>query len=762
MTGKSTFISGKTAIIGFLMLALISVTVRADAGTPHPDAARWFAFEPRPDAFDERSIIDMSHLMHSPAGRYGPLQADGASLVFRDRPEEAVKLWGVNCGPGAAAGVSKERHARQARFLKKYGVNIVRLHPMSAPPRRFGGYRSLLDSPEALDAFDHWFAALKEHGVYMKWSPFAPSHVVFAEDGFEGPLYDELPDTEGGKRTYGMVAFVEAWQDAQWRFIGELLEHENPYTGLRYADAPALAIIELVNEDSVFWHHPLNAFWRGNFPEHAALLRGQWSAWVRERYESDDALREAWGDEFVETLEQRPGGDRQAGGVDGVEENDMAIYAGWELDAGEPGRRRGRRGDFVRFLAETQRAFYERQAGRIRDTGYEGLVIGSNWRSGGPAGDAANLWTDGALDMIDRHSYFGGGAGGHNIRTGRVNNQTHLDRPGRGIIAMGLYQVEDKPFGISEWTQLPPNQWKAEITPLYAFYGMGLQGWDASFHFAHSTRGGALDSMGRGWPGLRSYISQTPHYMGQFPALARAIHGGHVAEGPIIAARRFSPDEIFQGYDVLRHGFSFQGDIAEAAPYATPTELLAVGRVTVKIDEDLEEEGLISDVSEYWDRDAGVVRSATGELTWDYGSRVVVLSAEKSQAVVGFAGGMEFDLPGVAVTISPETPFVSLLFTALDDMPLIESGHILITALARDKQTGTVYSDDGTELLEIGAPPLLLEPVQAELRVKGGDIESVRVVDIYGVPTDEAVPHEDNTFHIDGRYSAFYYEVLRD
>ncbi len=742
-----------------LLFILGGPAVRADA--PHPDAGRWFAFEPEDDEFSEDSITDVSHLLHRPAGRYGPLGADGPVLVFRDRPEEPVKLWGVNCGPGASVDVPRELHAAQGRFLARHGVNIVRVHPMSAPPRRFAGYRTPLDDPEALDDFDHWFARLKEQGVYMKWSPFAPSHVVFEEDGYGGPLYDELPDSGGGKRTYGMVAFVREWQDAQWRFIRDFLEHRNPYTGLRYADDPALAIIELVNEDSIFWHHPLNAFWRGDFPEHAALLRRQWSEWVRERYGTDEALREAWGDEFIETLDQRPGGDRAVGSVDTVESDELAIYAGWEMEAGEPGRERPRMGDFIRFLAETQRAFYQRQARRIRQTGYDGLVMSTNWRAGGPAADAANLWTDDALDLIDRHSYFGGGAGGHNIRAGSVNNQTHLDRPGRGILGMGLYQVEDRPFSISEWTQLPPNQWKAEIAPLYAFYGMGLQGWDGSFHFAHTTRAGTpLHRMGRGWPALRSYVSQTPHYMGQFPALAMAIHRGDVARGEPVAARRFGLDEIFRGYDVLRHGFSFDGDIAEPDAFATPTELLAVGRVTAKVADGLPE-GFVGNVSDYWDREGRVVRSNTGELTWDYGRRVVTLGAPASHAVVGFAGGQVFDLPAVEVRVSADTPFVSLLFTSLDERPLVESRHILITALARDKQTGTVYSEDGTELIEVGEPPLLLEPVQASLRFEGEAIESVRVVDIYGVPTDQEVPHSDNTFRIDGRYRTYYYEVRR-
>jgi len=85
--------------------------------------------------------------------------------------------------------------------------------------------------------------------------------------------------------------------------------------------------------------------------------------------------------------------------------------------------------------------------------------------------------------MIDRHNYTGGGAGGHDISAGKVDNTSHLPTPGGGLLAIGMYQVENHPFCCTEWTQSPPNEWKLEAAPLFAFYGLGLQGWDASYHF---------------------------------------------------------------------------------------------------------------------------------------------------------------------------------------------------------------------------------------------------------------------------------------
>jgi len=436
------------------------------------------------------------------------------------------------------------------------------------------------------------------------------------------------------------------------------------------------------------------------------------------------------------------------------------MYGAWEMEVDGPrwnkDSEKKRMGDYIRFLAELQRGYYERRQQRLRELGYNAVTVTTAWKAGGPAASAGNLWTDDAMDAIDRHNYFGGGAGGHDITAGSVSNDTHMNKAGRGILSSGFWQVEDKPFIMTEWTQKPPNQWKAEIAPLFAFYGMGLQGWDASYHFAASRA-----FMGNGWPGMRSYVTCTPHYIGQFPALAFAIYNNHFKEGEIISARRLSTGDIFAGTDKLQQEFGPTGyDENELLAHGdTPVEALAIGRVTLKIGDDLEP-SYIGQLSAYWDQRSQTIRSSTGQLTWDYGSKIVTVHSEKTQGVIGFAGGRTFDLPGVTVRVG-RTPFVSLLFTPLDNRPLIESGHILITAMAQDKQLGTVYNEDGTKLIETGGPPLFLEPVQAILTFKGAPLTSVNVVDVYGVPAARQVERTGNSFEIDGRYATYYYHVKR-
>jgi len=716
-------------------------------GGPNPPAAPpsvhgpsdWFPVAFYEDDFDPRSVIDMSRLVEAPAGKYGFLKRVGDHLQFEhaDRP---ARFWG--CGANYL-DMSKQWLAQRARYLRKYGVNMVRQHPLQS------AIGLLMDDgtfePERLDRWDWWFAELKKNGIYMTWSLFYP-HRIKRSEGYD--LFDELPGEGDVRSTSGLVNIEPALQDSEWRWERAILLHRNPYTGLRYIDDPALAVIEVHNEDCIFWHAPLNDLAAGKkYPRHTARLKRRWAAWLKERYGNDAALREAWG------AGMRPG--------DSVDNPNMGIYGAWQMQAEGPqiGNRintaeRRRMGDFIRFLTELQRSYYQRRMKRLRELGYKAVTVTTAWRAGGPAADPANLWCDSAADMVDRHNYFGGGAGGHNVRPGAVNNEAMVDHPGGGILSSGMYQVEDAPFCMTEWDSMTPNQWKLEAAPLFAFYGMGLQGWDASYHFLNGR-----ERIGNGWPGLRSYCTDTPHYIGQFPALAFAIYNDHVKQAPIAAARRLKPEDLFQGIDVLSQDFTGGGYDAKAlrGNLATPMELLAVGRVTVSFGGG---RSALCDVANYWDKAAKVIRSMTGQLSWDYGRGLVTLNGPKTHAIIGRTAGRPVSLPGVSATVT--TPFVSLIFTPLDNADLAHSKHVLITALARDRQMGTVYNNDGTRLTELGHMPLMLEPVQATIRLKGPAPAEVNVLDAYGVPTGQRVPvAADGSFHIDGRYAAYYYEVKR-
>jgi hypothetical protein len=691
----------------------------------------WFRVVADTDPFSDKSIIDLSALLPKPAGKFGFLKRDGKDLKF-EKGEGPVKFWGV--GTNAEEKETTEAMAQRARYFAKHGVNMIRQHSVFGllGPMKNGEFDA-----KKIDALDRWFAELKKQGIYMTWSVFYPL-MISKDDGYPPELLAELEKQGELYSTMGLVNFSRPMQDLEIKYVKALLNHVNPYTKLAYKDDPELAVLEIHNEDCVFFHNPLGGLSGNKWPKHAAMLRKMFCEWAKKKYSTDEALQKAWGTK------------------DSLASNDFHLYGTWQLTAQRPQvDSKARLGDFVHFLTDVQREYYARRMKEFReDCGYKAVTVTTAWYTEAIA-SPANLYCDSAGDMIDRHNYFGGGEGAHRIQTGKVSNGSHMGTPGGGILSSGFFQIEDQPFSMTEWTSSPPNQWKAEMAPLFAFYGMGLQGWDSSYHFAASG-----PRIGDGWPSLSWYSTDTPHYIGQFPALAFALYKGHIKEAPIAAARRMKIDDLFSGDDALKTSNTASGgtgaDFKVATGLETPNEILAMGRVTVSFDGKEPEK---SDWSKYWDKTKKTVNAMTGEMTWDYGRRVVTVQAPKTHAVIGFAGGGEYDLPGLKVAI--KTKFCSLIFTALDDVPLAESKHILITAMAQDKQSNTQYNADGTQLIAVGGPPLLMEPVEAAITLKGAAPAEVNVVDIYGVPTAKKVKVAGNSFGIDGTYKTYYYEVKR-
>lgn len=705
----------------------------------------WFPVVFDVDPLSPESRIDISRLVDAPAGKHGFLQRDGDRLRF-ERSSQPVKFWGIGSDPGR---MTPEQMRQAARWYRKHGVNLVRQHTVLGATGLFVA-EGRLDA-ERLDRYDRWFAALKEQGIYTVWSVIYPHHqpLLQARDGYNAERFAELESLqEGGSRGGALevndyINLDRELQDIALRYFTTLLAHRNPHTGLAYKDDPALAVIEFQNESNLFFH-TLNGLREGKPPLFAARMRRAFFEFVERKYGTKEAVAEAWGGRW----------DRD----DDWEHGELGLMAAFQWGSDGPlyefKNQHRRAGDYLEFLADMQRHYFARRQQELREAGFRGVTVTTAWKAGGPAASMANLYCDTAADMIDRHNYFGGGDGGHRITEGKVVNATHLAQPGRGLLSLGLFQMADRPFSVSEWSMLPPSPYKLEAAPLYAFYGMGLQGWDAVCHFNCSAA-----AMGDGWPNLSKYVSHTPHYFGQFPALAFAIHNGHIREGDVVAERRLSRDDVFSGRDVLGQALSGGGfDNKEfAGNPLTPPQALAVGRVTIDF-------GSASanrlEVEPYWNRDAQTLTSTTGQLLWDYGRRRVEIRSDQTQGVLGFAGGETIRLP--SVTVEMKTPFASLLFTPLDNEPLSRSRQILVTAMARDKQTGAEYNDDWSQLRRVGGPPLLMEPVQAVLKLQGDRPQEVRPLDLYGVPRKETIaPAADGSFTIDGTHRTYYYEIRR-
>ena len=105
-----------------------------------------------------------------------------------------------------------------------------------------------------------------------------------------------------------------------------------------------------------------------------------------------------------------------------------------------------------------------------------------------------------------------------------------------------------------------------------------------------------------------------------------------------------------------------------------------------------------------------------------------------------------------------------MLVSSLDrEKPIGQAPGLLVTAVARTRNTGMKYSEDMSELLEVGEAPLLMEPVEAWITLRRPGLPAVRALDHAGRRTEQLVPVETDgaasVFKIHAGYKTVYYEV---
>lgn len=269
-------------------LALLSGCAKAEepAAKTKADSNAMFPFVlPWDDS--SKTVTDVSFLNPTPAGNGGYVKAKNGH--FYDEKGRRVRFLGVNIAAGAAFPDKKTAEKVAAR-LHKFGVNIVRFHHMDAPwakPNIFensdAGTRQL--SKDSLERLDYFIAQLKKNGIYSNLNLHV-SRTYRESDGIADA--DKLPEL-GKVITY----FLPHSLELQKEYARQLLTHKNGYTGKTYADDPAVAVVELNNENTL-----LGAAYDGGIDRlhatHKAELQKQWNAWLKAKYGTMETLEREW------------------------------------------------------------------------------------------------------------------------------------------------------------------------------------------------------------------------------------------------------------------------------------------------------------------------------------------------------------------------------------------------------------------------------------------------------------------------------------
>lgn len=242
--------------------------------------------------FDSTSA---SYLPTFPSGPIDePIQiSEDGRFLWKGQP---IRFWGVNLTTGACFPDTAVA-ARIAARMRKMGINLVRLHHMdnpwtSAQASIFlqNGTTTTLN-PTTLDRLHYLVAQLKAQGIFVNVN----LHVSRTFSEADGVLHaDSL--VEFGK---AVTLFDRQLIHLQKQYATQLLSAINPYTSLPLAADPAVAMVELTNENTLygFWKDDaLQPFAQGGrlLQRHADTLDQRWHEFLQEKYGTQQALSQAW------------------------------------------------------------------------------------------------------------------------------------------------------------------------------------------------------------------------------------------------------------------------------------------------------------------------------------------------------------------------------------------------------------------------------------------------------------------------------------
>ncbi|HVU33990.1 MAG TPA: hypothetical protein VHE61_11185 [Opitutaceae bacterium] len=672
------------------------------------------------------SPVDVSFLLDPPAGKYGFITVKDGHLVQGNG--RRFRIWGVNL-TGWTLGSSnlppKDQAAFWAKTLARAGIDCVRFHfldltthdpakaaeraAMRAKAEAEGRHNSvhpagLVDGtrddtqhfdPAALDRLDYFVAELKKVGIYSNLN---------LNVGREYKPGDHVPDSAEIWVAKGMTYIGDRLIALQRDYARQLLTHRNPYTGHEYRHEPAVATVELVNENSIV------EFWARNW------LRGELTPGAP-AYQLDftphyahklDAMYQVW-------LERNRTPAQLA-----VIRQEAGVAAGAPVP-------RLRRGDFSiagkeRFDAEAEfytdvesRFFLGMRSYLKNDLGVKSVVIATAdhtyWIPNQPLLRSTSL-----LDGIDGHVYWQ-----HPAIYGARNTPMVDDPLHSSIVKLTRSPMLGRPYTVSESNEPNPNDYAAEFIPLLAAYG-AFQDWDGIYFYTFEPKVS---------PDARPYvddyfdISLDPVKMIQLSVGALMFTRPDVAPARTVVARTYSREQVDES---LR--------LPEAdRPYFTPGFPLSLplrheSRIRAL---DAEPTG------HFDDNRPPPYRSDTGELTWFVRDPSAALPAhsregnarERDHQVItgpgsGYDGLVTIDTPRTQALIGfvrdngrttrhlaaeVKNDFCAITLSSLTPDPIERAPRMLLTACSRWQNSGAEWDERHTMWTTWGHGPTLIEPV---------------------------------------------------
>jgi hypothetical protein len=746
------------AFLGLGWLAAFALLLQSSDWRPG-DSEEWFAFSL---PWDDGRPTFIGPRLETPAGLRGFVQV-GTDGDFYFQDGRSARFWGVAVGAELSIP-PKEIAEVLALRLAKLGFNLVRLSGIDRVLFEPGAPDTRHLDASRLDRFDYWVSQLKAHGIYIDLvlvysRRFRPGDGVI--DG-DAPVFNQ---TYEGQRLLRSMAFVDPYLlKLQKEFAQQFFSHRNPYTGNTYAEEPAMAMLEIINETSLTYGW-LRDFLNEDSPEpirltsyYSQLLDARWNLWLLRRYGSRDSVAQAW---LPETLTQAQQGllpeeDPAAGTVRRILYSERDRYS------------KARAQDLLRFYSELERGYFRDFSKYLKEElGVKVPVSGTHIFHG-----MANQLAQAEMDFAGGHVQWQ-----HPLKA-RTQRWTELPirflntpmvkgeptnipykadwietRNTLSRLAYGM-SIGGKPFVVSEYNHAFPNEYQAEFPLITSAYSR-LQGWDGFVVHVYAYR--PQDLTRREIHDVFT-IHNNPIVLVQMPIASVLFRRGYVQAAQKRMLVPYTEEQAFQAlldcgmdlYCVLdRRGLNPEA----ALVHGVDDLFLSAARASSP---EYTSSGPKIGPSPYV--------SDTGELNWDTDRGRVLIDTDFVQAAVGFLGGRTIRLK--YLTIQAQTDFAAIALVSLDGEPIPRSRRLLLTATSRVKNRDMVVQRDlvGFRLLtDWGRAPVLVQDVRARLQLtlRGPQALQVFRLDERGQldlasPLRTSVRRDELIFEIGGQQTLWY------
>ncbi len=712
-----------------LFLLLTCVLLHASAQIPDKS---WWTFSYPAHKAPDSGLISLRYLNESFAGKNGfiRLSKDGNSFV--NGKSQEIRFWASNGGSLASEFTDKQLDTL-ARFLASKGVNLVRYHGAINPR----GKNTKLTEGDTKEITNIWrcVAAMKKHGIYTVISPFWP------HNGHMGGWVPEEWGIEGysGKDDlWAVLYFNEKLRQGYKSWVKQLYTTPNPYTGVALKDEPAVAIIQIENEDAVF-------FWTmGSIkPTLAKMVGQQFSEWLKAKYGSLDAVKQRWGAASHKD-------DDFASGIIGLNH----IY---ELTIPAAAGVSERLKDQTEFYAHTQRTFYDEMAKYYREElGCKQVINGNNWRT---ASQSRLLdlerWTNSGVDVIAANKYFDPQHKGPNDGW-RIEPDDHYGAPSAlknpADLPSNLKHVAGRPMMITESAWNLPNKYQTEGPLLIAAYG-GLTGLDAFFWFCPTAT--TFDThLYHTWTHINGqhpmnrWSTSTPGETGMFPANALIHRLGYITEGKAVAEQRSMNSMLNREIPAIFEEQSFDpnrdfivGDKKNEGKSALSPLTFLTGNVSTTYESGKDTVVVYADQAKLINTEKNLIASVTAQQQLDYKNGIFILNTPKAKAVTGFLNTKKvFELG--EVTILSDNEYATIELVSMDDKNISQSRKMLLQVGTIFRPTNwneerAAYSHNeqevkGFKILNTGKLPWLGMPARGSIKIKNNQIKKAIQLDAAG------------------------------